>query len=138
MTPQHLAEQTAGRFAAGVGAAALTHERRADHTVVAVSGELDFSSTPRLRERLFVALRDPGAYIVIDLADVTFCDASGLALLVGARRRAEATGAAVILNRPRPQVARLLRVTGLSHGFTVRSTGADARDAGPDVQSPAA
>lgn len=51
MTPQHHPVQTVGRLP---GAAGLTLERRADHIV---SGELDVSSTPSLRERPHVALQ---------------------------------------------------------------------------------
>jgi anti-sigma B factor antagonist len=50
---------------------------------------------------------------------VTFCDASGLAFLVGTRRRAALQGLTVTLAAPRPNVAKLLRVTGLNRAFTV-------------------
>lgn len=135
MTPQHRPVQTADRRAESVG---LTRERLTDHSVIAISGELDIASTPHLRERLYVALRDPGAYVVLDLSDVTFCDASGLAMLVGARRRTEAIRATLILARPRPQLARLLRVTGLLHLFIVDSSATDTRDASSDSRSAAA
>ncbi|TMR07330.1 STAS domain-containing protein [Actinomadura soli] len=130
MTPQHHPGRTAG--------AGLTHERFADHTVVAISGELDMSSTPSLRERLYVALRDPGMYVIIDLSGVTFCDASGLAMLVGARRRVEGTSTTLILARPRPQTAKLLRVTGLLHAFTIHHSAGWAQTAGSDPRSAAA
>ncbi|TDD38679.1 anti-sigma factor antagonist [Actinomadura sp. KC06] len=130
MTPQHHPVQTAG--------ADLTCERFADHTVIAISGELDVSSTPSLRERLYVALRDPGMYVVIDLSGMTFCDASGLAMLVGAQRRLEGDGTGLILARPRPHTARLLRVTGLSRAFTVRPPAAWAPAGDSDPRSAAA
>ncbi|WP_433227990.1 STAS domain-containing protein [Actinomadura formosensis] len=118
--------------------AGLTRERLADHTVIAISGELDIASTPSLRERLHVALRDVGAYVIIDLSGVTFCDASGLAMLVGARRRTQPNGAPVILTGPRRQPAKLLEVTGLLHAFTVRSSIPGARTADPGPRSAAA
>ncbi|MFI0366966.1 STAS domain-containing protein [Actinomadura sp. 1N219] len=130
MTPQHHPVPTAG--------ADLTCERFADHTVVAISGELDVSTTPALRERLYVALRDPGMHVIIDLSGMTFCDASGLAMLVGARRRLEGGGTPLILARPRPHTARLLRVTGLSRVFTVRSPAAWARTGDSAPRSAAA
>lgn len=108
----------------------LSREQRADHTVIALDGELDIASTPSLRERLHseladVALADPGPRVVLDLSGVTFCDASGLALLVDARRRT-GPGGTVVLDGPRPQLLRLLRVTGLDRVFTVRSLGGAA------------
>ncbi|WP_242909577.1 STAS domain-containing protein [Actinomadura terrae] len=116
----------------------LSRERRPGAIVVAIHGELDVASTPSLREGLRIALRDPGALIVIDLSDVTFCDASGLALLVGTRRRAERDGAAVVLAAPRPQLAKLLRVSGLDRYFSVHGTVAAAGFAGPGGGSAAA
>jgi len=133
MTPQHQPFRTAAGEPAW-----LTRERFADHTVIALSGELDAASTPSLRDRLHVALRDTGAYVIIDLSDVTFCDASGLAMLVGARRRTEPKGTAVILAAPRPQTARLLEVTGLLGAFTVGISVAAARTAGRGTRTAAA
>ncbi|NKZ02342.1 STAS domain-containing protein [Actinomadura latina] len=118
--------------------AGLTRECLADHTVIAIRGELDSASTPSMRERLHVALQDTGAQVIIDLSGVTFCDTSGLAMLVGARRRREAKSATVILAAPRPQPARLLEVTGLLRAFTVRSSVTEARTAGPGPRSAAA
>jgi anti-anti-sigma factor len=44
---------------------------------------------------------------------VSFCDVAGLAVLIGTQRRATARGIIVRLAAPRPQVAKLLRITGL-------------------------
>ncbi len=76
--------------------------------------------------------------MTVDLSDVTSCDASGLAMLVGAHHRAEATGTTLTLARPRPQPAELLRVTGLHRVFMVDSSAAGAQDASPDIRSTAA
>lgn len=64
--------------------------------------------------------------LIIDLAGVSFCDVSGLAVLIGTQRRATARGITVRLAAPRPQVAKLLRITGLDHRFTICATLADA------------
>jgi anti-sigma B factor antagonist len=116
--------------------AGLSREQFAEHTLIALSGELDIATAPSLRERLRVALMDARPRVVIDLAGVTFCDASWLALLVGARLR---TGArdAVVLTAPRPQVARLLQVTGLDRVFTVQP-GEGAAPAVPSLPASAA
>ncbi|XRQ09820.1 STAS domain-containing protein [Actinomadura welshii] len=134
MTPQHHLVQTADP-AEPIG---LTRERLNDRTVIAISGELDVTSTPFLREHLYAALRDSGAYVIIDLSDVTSCDTSGLAMLVGAHHRAAATGTTLALARPRPQPADLLRATRLHHVFMGRSSATDAQNAGPDIRSAAA
>jgi hypothetical protein len=54
------------------------------------------------------------------------CDVSALAVLVATQRRAGRLGIAVRLACPRPQMARLLRVTGLDQCFTICATLDDA------------
>jgi anti-sigma B factor antagonist len=105
----------------------LSIERLLGHTLVTLSGELDIASTPALRERLNVVLRDTASLVVIDLSAVTFCDVSGLALLVGAVRRTAPRGVTLVLAAPRPQVAKLLNITGLDRVFAVHRSVADAR-----------
>ncbi|TDC96577.1 STAS domain-containing protein [Actinomadura sp. 7K507] len=124
--------------ASALSEAGLSRERLGEHTIVAISGELDIATTPSLRERLNAALRDTGPHVVIDLSGVTFCDASGLALLVGARRRTQPRGVTLVLAGPRPQLNRLLRVTGLSRVFTVHPTVTAARLGRPGIRSAAA
>ncbi|MEV3923717.1 STAS domain-containing protein [Actinomadura coerulea] len=102
--------------------AVLRRETLADHTVITISGDLDISSAPSLREPLETALRDAGPLVVIDLSGVTFCDAAGLTLLTGARRITEPEGVTLVLAAPRPHMVRLLRVSGLSRVFAVRPT----------------
>ncbi|MBC6459899.1 STAS domain-containing protein [Actinomadura sp. HBU206391] len=98
---------------------------RMDHKVVALRGEIDIATTPALRERLNDALgsraRSPRR-LIIDLSGVTFCDASGLALLIGTQRRARLLGTRVSLVAPRSQVVKLLQITGLRRSLTVHAT----------------
>ncbi|NDU74178.1 anti-sigma factor antagonist [Actinomadura sp. DSM 109109] len=112
--------ETAGTASPRAG---LRRETLAERTVITISGDLDIASAPALREPLETALRDAGPLVVIDLSEVTFCDASGLALLTGARRLTEPEGVTLVLAAPRPHMARLLRVSGLSRLFAVRPAG---------------
>jgi anti-anti-sigma factor len=92
------------------------------YTVVTISGEIDIASAPGLRERLLGLLRSHASRIVIDLSGVTFCDASGLAVLVGASRRAGLLDGVVRLAAPAPLVATILRLTGLHSRFQIFAT----------------
>ena len=58
------------------------------YAIAALSGDLDIACAPALREQLLAVLGPHASRIVVDLSGVTFCDASGLAVLIGARRRA--------------------------------------------------
>src|SRR5580704_11910257 len=103
-------------------------------TIARLEGELDIATTPALRERLFSVFRPGMRLLIIDLSGVSFCDVSALAVLVGMQCRAGRLGVTVRLAAPRPQMTKLLRVTGLDGHFTVCATLDDAlpvRSAGP-------
>lgn len=96
------------------GAAPRTvHHAHPATTIVPLYGEIDIFTSPALRERLLRALRLSTGPLVLDLSRVSFCDVSGLAVLVGTQRRARALGITLRLAAPRSQTVRLLRVTGL-------------------------
>ncbi|WP_449060246.1 STAS domain-containing protein [Planomonospora algeriensis] len=86
-------------------------------TTVRLSGEIDILTAGALRERLLDALRHSTGPLVLDLSEVSFCDASGLSVLVGVQHRARELGAILILTAPRPHMSRILRITGLDRGL---------------------
>ena len=95
-------------------------------TIARLEGELDIATTPALRERLLNVFRPGVRLLVIDLSGLSFCDVSALGVLVATQRRARRLGITVRLAAPRPQVTKLLRVTGLDQCFTIRATLDDA------------
>lgn len=103
------------------------------HTVLTVNGELDIATTAALRDRIVGALKATTGPVIIDLSGVSFCDATGLALLVGARRRARLSGCTVVLAGPDRTVSKLLRITGLDRAFTIYPSVAAARLGGASV-----
>lgn len=81
-------------------------------TRVVVTGELDVATAPRLA----VLLAEPAA-VEIDLAGVSFVDASGLTVLVAAR---EARGRDRLrLVTPSTAVTRILELSGELGAFSV-------------------
>ncbi|MER6373313.1 MULTISPECIES: STAS domain-containing protein [Streptomyces] len=58
---------------------------REDRTTIVVSGELDHATSPQLQEAADQALADRPHRIEVDFDQVTFCDFSGLNVLLGAR-----------------------------------------------------
>src|SRR5579872_6785471 len=95
-------------------------------TIARLEGELDIATTPALRERLLSVVGPSVRLLVIDLSGVSFCDVSTLAVLVATQHRARGLGTTVRLAAPRSQMAKLLRVTGLDHCFTICATLDDA------------
>ncbi|MFF2144343.1 STAS domain-containing protein [Kitasatospora sp. NPDC058190] len=80
--------------------------------IVTVAGELDHDSADGLRAALAAPADDGTERIVVDLADLRFCDSTGLNILLHARLEAEAAGMRLELAGLRPIVARLFEVTG--------------------------
>jgi anti-anti-sigma factor len=107
--------------------ARLFSRRTPGHTVLTVCGELDIVTTAALRDQILILIGDTTAPLIIDLSAVTFCDASGLAMLVGAQRRARLRGITVALAGPPRRVSKLLRITGLDRSFTIYPSLAAAR-----------
>ncbi|WP_282697689.1 STAS domain-containing protein [Streptomyces sp. CC208A] len=89
-------------------------------------GELDHHTAELLRAPLDAALDAGRARLVVDCAELGFCDSTGLNVLLAARLRAEAADGGVHLVAMRPAVARVFRITGAEAVFTVHETLATA------------
>jgi anti-sigma B factor antagonist len=89
--------------------------------VVAARGEIDIYTGPALRDVLKDALASGSGEVVIDMADVSFIDSSGLSVIIGAHKRAEDSGIDLVLRNPTARVVRLLELTGLNRVLTVVS-----------------
>jgi anti-sigma B factor antagonist len=97
----------------------LSVERGDTETLVVLAGELDMSTVGQLSDAVTVELEQRPSQIVLDIADVTFCDSLGLGTIVVLSRAAQAQRARLILRNPNPFFTRMLEVTGLSAGLTV-------------------
>ncbi len=90
--------------------------------VVTPAGELDHHTAELLREPLEEAVSQGRARLVVDCAQLEFCDSTGLNVLLGARLKAEAAGGGVHLVAMRPVVARVFQITGAEAVFTVHDS----------------
>jgi len=91
--------------------------------VVTVRGEIDLANSATLRqvvtdEQRAVAAAG-GTVVVVDLAEVTFLDSSGLAVLVAVDRNPEARMRVVVATRA---VERVLALTGLDRTLEVHAS----------------
>jgi anti-anti-sigma factor len=64
----------------------VTQAERDGWAVVTVAGEMDLISSPAVRQKVHEAVAEGRRSLVLDLADVRFCDSSGVGVLIGARR----------------------------------------------------
>jgi anti-anti-sigma factor len=92
---------------------AITVGRHRGTVHLTVRGELDIATAPLLAAHLTAAREDARSSIAIDLEDVTFLDSCGLAVLLGAVRRANREGASVVIVSASSAVWRMLQLCGL-------------------------
>ena len=91
----------------------------ADACVVVVAhGDVDLDTAVGLDQAIHLGLRS-SPHVIVDMAEVSFVDSSGLGVLIGARRHARALGGSVSLVQPPPMVLRILVGTRLQQSFPV-------------------
>jgi len=96
-------------------------EERGDAVVIRLAGELDLYNAHVVREELLaVAARAP-ARLILDLAEVTFIDSTGLGVLIEARSRL-ANRRALFLVAPNIDTRRALEISGLDRHFGVHES----------------
>jgi anti-sigma B factor antagonist len=95
------------------------------YAVVALRGELDLMDAAGVADALGAfAARAPR--VTVDLSELEFIDASGVAALSRVRRHARDAGGDVLLAAPRRMVRRVLAITWEGDGFAVHATVAEA------------
>jgi anti-anti-sigma factor len=95
--------------------------------LVEVQGELDLSTATQLEGPLEEAVESEDAAVLIDLAGCQFIDSTGIALIVRAWQRVDASAGnggkgGLVLCCQNEQVRRVLEVTGLEHSLRVFAT----------------
>jgi len=88
-------------------------------TLVRLQGRLDAAAAPGLLARLNGAISEGRTLFVVDLADVSFIDSTGLGVLVSGLKAARRADGDLRLAAPSPQVRKLLRLTTLDRVFTI-------------------
>jgi anti-sigma B factor antagonist len=85
-------------------------------SVVALAGELDLSTIPRLEGRLLHELREREG-VVVDLSQLSFIDSSGIGLLIKAHRAMNGTGSINIVVAEGSQVERVFDIAGIGRAL---------------------
>jgi len=94
-------------------------------TVVAVGGEIDVYTAPKLRDKI-TELVGAGTYdIVIDLEAVEFLDSTGLGVIVGGLKKVRAHDGSLRLVCTQDRLLKIFRITGLAKVFDIHQS-ADA------------
>ncbi|WP_028659795.1 anti-sigma factor antagonist [Nocardioides insulae] len=94
-------------------------------TVVAVGGEIDVYTAPKLRDQITDLVAAGNYDLVIDLERVEFMDSTGLGVLVGGLKKVRAHDGSLLLVCTQERLLKIFRITGLAKVFAIH-TSADA------------
>jgi len=80
---------------------------------IRLKGEMDVSTADRFRSAVPCPGNDCPHETVVDLTDLTFCDASGLTALLAVHSQLTSSDHVIRVEGVRPNIRRILRITGI-------------------------
>ncbi|QZY29383.1 STAS domain-containing protein [Nocardioides coralli] len=108
----------------------LTTREADGKTIVAVGGEIDVYTAPKLRDKI-TELVSAGSYeLVVDMQAVEFLDSTGLGVLVGGLKKVRAHDGSLELVCNQDRLLKIFRITGLAKVFVIHETPDEALTAG--------
>src|SRR3984957_18131947 len=92
------------------------------YTVLAVKGEVDVYTAPRLREKLVELVSLGKHQIIVDLGGVAFPHSTGLGVLVGGLKRLRSHDGDLGLVCNQQRILKVFEITGLTKVFSIYGT----------------
>ncbi len=91
-------------------------------TIVAVGGEIDVYTAPKLRDKITELVAEGHHELVIDMENVDFLDSTGLGVLVGGLKKVRAHDGSMELICSQDRLLKIFRITGLAKVFTIHES----------------
>jgi len=104
----------------------LTTHEVDGRTVVAVGGEIDVYTAPKLRDKITELVNAGQHSLIIDMEKVDFLDSTGLGVLVGGLKKVRAQDGTMALVCSQDRLLKIFRITGLAKVFTIHDSEAAA------------
>src|SRR5690242_18098306 len=92
------------------------------HTLVAVGGEIDVYTAPKLRDKITELVNAGHHSLIIDMEKVDFLDSTGLGVLVGGLKKIRAEDGSMSLICSQDRLLKIFQITGLAKVFTIHSS----------------
>ncbi|MGV9884650.1 STAS domain-containing protein [Streptomyces sp. NPDC003006] len=99
-----------------------------------VTGDVDVRTAPLLRTQALDVIQHGPLHLTLDMAQVGFCDSSGLSALIGIWHAAQTAGGSLSLADVPQRLMRMLAITGVDSLLPIHPTAADAVTAMTDSQ----
>ncbi|MBO4452349.1 MAG: anti-sigma factor antagonist [Clostridia bacterium] len=92
----------------------ISCKRTDSGTVVYMQGEIDHHNAAEARRTLDGIIEaDQPARFGLDLSGVTFCDSSGLGLVMGRMKKCSSVGSVLVILDPSPAAEKILQIAGM-------------------------
>ncbi len=95
---------------------------RGTWTILAVSGELDVATAPRLRQRLVSLVEHGARNIIVDISAIGLLDSTGLGVLIGGVKRLRGHGGDLVVVCDQERIRRLFEITRLDRAIDLHRT----------------
>ncbi len=86
---------------------------------VNIQGEIDIYTAGKLKEKLNKILDERNGDLKVNLKELEYIDSTGLGVFIGVLRRLKENGKNIKMMNPRPNIKKLLNITGLDKIFIV-------------------
>jgi anti-sigma B factor antagonist len=108
----------------------LTTREAHGKTIVAVGGEIDVYTAPKLRDKITELVGQGSYHLVVDMQQVEFLDSTGLGVLVGGLKKVRAHSGSLQLVCNQDRLLKIFRITGLAKVFVIHESADEALAAG--------
>ncbi|MDP1808923.1 MAG: STAS domain-containing protein [Actinomycetota bacterium] len=95
--------------------------------ILNIVGEIDLSNAPHIYSLMWQTSRKASQPLILNLEKLDFMDSSGLQVLLRLREKLRSKKQDVFLVGPRPQIRKLLKLTGFDKLFPLYETNAQAK-----------
>jgi anti-sigma B factor antagonist len=91
-------------------------------TIIAVGGEIDVYTAPKLRDKITELVAEGVYDIIVDMEAVEFLDSTGLGVLVGGLKKVRAHDGSLQLICTQDRLLKIFRITGLAKVFVIHDS----------------
>lgn len=96
-----------------------TRQPREGIAVIALAGEVDVYTSPRVKQEIVNLLNSDVTRMVVDLTGVEYLDSTGLGVLIGGLKRARERDGDLKLICDNVRILRIFEITGLTKIFDI-------------------
>jgi len=103
-----------------------TRSPREGVAVIALGGEADVYTSPRIKQEIVDLLNNGTSKLVVDLTGVEYLDSTGLGVLIGGLKRARERDGDLKLICDNVRILRIFEITGLTKIFDIYRSESEA------------